>query len=256
MKVISPVRALAWLFAALSYSTLTLAQTAPAKPVAKPAAPAPASATTPAAKPADGKTSGIGGGSGGGGILTRDELRACLKQELTMRTRLSEHAASRVPLDQEKLALTADQQALRTDRAGIDELKMQSEALAGKLKVFSLRVTTWNEQVEEFNRSSRASDPNRERRQAALNTERELIAKERTELEAERMSLLASNEIQVKAFNVKAQALDARVGAWNERNAAWNDAGPKLETEREQWVSACSNRRYREEDEIAIRAGK
>ena len=247
MKVISPVRSLAWLVAALSFSTLTQAQTAPAKPVAKPAAPT--AATASAAKPADGKTGAIGGGSGGGGILTRDELRACLMQEVTMRTRLSEHAASREPLDQEKLTLTADQQVLRTDRAGIDELKKQSEALADKLKAFSLRVTTWNSQVEEFNSSSRTSDPNRERRQAALNSERELIAKERTELEAERMGLLASNEVQVKAFNVKAQALDARVGAWN-------DAGPKLETEREQWVSACSNRRYREEDEIAIRAGK
>ena len=54
----------------------------------------------------------------------------------------------------------------------------------------------------------------------------------------------------------KATALDARVTAWNQNNEQWNADSRALETERSTWVSACSDRRYREEDETAIRQGK
>ncbi|MBK6472251.1 MAG: hypothetical protein IPF94_16520 [Betaproteobacteria bacterium] len=43
---------------------------------------------------------------------------------------------------------------------------------------------------------------------------------------------------------------------WNQRNAQVNETARKLEDERSLWLSECSNRRYREDDEKAIRAGK
>ena len=70
------------------------------------------------------------------------------------------------------------------------------------------------------------------------------------------MQLAATTESVVGAYNAKARVLDARVTAWNERNAAWNDTTAKLETERKAWVSSCADRRYREDDETAIRQGK
>ena len=60
----------------------------------------------------------------------------------------------------------------------------------------------------------------------------------------------------MRAYNAKAQALDARVQAWNARNSAWNEVTTALDTERKAWVTACADRRYREDDETAIRQGK
>ena len=60
----------------------------------------------------------------------------------------------------------------------------------------------------------------------------------------------------VNAYNANAKAVEARVVDWNTRNQAWNDAGVNLETERQEWVQQCADRRYREDDEAAIKAGK
>jgi hypothetical protein len=46
------------------------------------------------------------------------------------------------------------------------------------------------------------------------------------------------------------------VQEWNTRNQAWNEAGARLEGERKDWVTGCADRRYREDDEIAIKAGR
>ncbi len=60
----------------------------------------------------------------------------------------------------------------------------------------------------------------------------------------------------MRDYNVKATALDTRVTDWNARNAKLNEANAAREAERKGWVTACSDRRYREDDEIAIRKGK
>ena len=95
-----------------------------------------------------------------------------------------------------------------------------------------------------------------ERQREALNKERAEIEKERTALEAERARISSGSADAVRAYNVKAGALDARVGDWNQRNARWNEMSTALETDRQGWVTGCSDRRYREEDETAIKAGK
>ena len=60
----------------------------------------------------------------------------------------------------------------------------------------------------------------------------------------------------MQAFNVKVRALDGRVAEWNKRNNAYNDANAAIESDRAAWGANCGNRRYREEDELAIRSGK
>ena len=60
----------------------------------------------------------------------------------------------------------------------------------------------------------------------------------------------------MRGYNAKASALDARVSDWNARNNAWNDTSLALEAERKGWVRDCADRRYREDDESAIRRGQ
>ena len=256
------LKSLLLLLACSTCASLTLAQTAPVKPAAKPAG---TPSTTPAAavpaRPAaaDGKTLSLSGGSGtvavSGPVLTRDELRACLKQEESIRPRLATQDAGRDPIDQEKQAITADQQTLRAERAPLDELKQKAEQFTVRTKDFGTRVQSWNERVEAHN-ASKTTGAAYDRNQAQLNKEREEIAKERTDLEAERLRLTALNEELVRVYNVKALAVDARVAAWNARNSAWNETTAALDAQRKAWVSSCADRRYREDDETAIRQGK
>ena len=82
MKVKHLLQAGLWLGAC----SLVVAQTTPS-PAPRPAAAKPAATATPAAKPEQGRTLSLGGGSGGGALLGREELRACLNQEVSIRTR-------------------------------------------------------------------------------------------------------------------------------------------------------------------------
>ena len=188
-------------------------------------------------------------------MLSRDELRACFSAEESIRARLAEQDGARGPLDQEKQAIATDQEALRAERAPLDDIKKRSEAFAATVKQFTARVQSWTERVEAHNASNSGS-PGYDRRMSALNSERDLIAKERAGVEAERVRLANEGATLVAAYNTKVVALDARVQAWNKRNADWNDATVALESERKTWVSGCAGRRYREDDEDAIRRGK
>jgi hypothetical protein len=250
--------------AATALSTpLALSQTA-SNPAAKPAAkPAPKPAVRPAAKApsaaAAEKTATIGGGANAAGatlpILTRDELRACLKQEETIRVRLGEHEAARAPIDQERQGVTAKQEALRLERVQVEAVAAKTTAFRTKMEAHAARVAAWNRDVEAFNaRAPQGAAGERER--VRINTEREGLQKAQTELEAERVAMAGDNERIVASFNAKVKEVEAVVDQWNQRNQGWNEAGAKLEAERKGWVSACADRRYREDDEIAIKAGR
>ncbi len=225
---------------------------APSKPAAKPAQPAAAGAQD--------RTPTLGGGSGNAAvraqpILTRDELRACLKQEESIRVRLSEHEAARAPIDQARQGIAAQQEALRAERAQVDEFNAKVMAFRAKMDAHSRRVGTWNTDVAAFNARPPSGQAG-ERERLRLNTEREALQKAQAELEAERKLVTDENEKVVTAFNTKAREVEAAVAGWNQRNQAWNEAGVRLEDERKGWVATCADRRYREDDEIAIKSGK
>ena len=50
--------------------------------------------------------------------------------------------------------------------------------------------------------------------------------------------------------------LDRIRGTWNERSAGHSQRAKAVNEERETWMSDCADRRYREDDEIAIRKGQ
>lgn len=249
------------LLLALASAVLTLpsalAQTPPKATAGKPA-PARPAAKPPAAAAAE-KSTVLGGGGNSASaalpVLTRDELRACLKQEETIRVRLSEHEAARAPIDQQRPALTAQQDALRAERAQVDAASAKVTTFRAKMEAHAARVAAWNRDVEAFN-ARPPQGPLGERERLRINAEREGLQKAQTDLEAERVAMTADNEKVVSNFNAKAKEAEAAVAQWNERNKAWNETGLRLEEERKGWVAACADRRYREDDEFAIKAGR
>lgn len=232
------------------------AQTAPAKPATKPVA-KPPSMVVPAKPAAAGKTLSMGGSSasGGGPILTREELRACLSREESIHKRLDELDGRRTPLNAERDQLNADKAELQTGRMALEDFKVKAEALNARTRDYATRVEAWNKRLADFNASTRPATQ-LERLKGEINSEREVLEKELKELEAARASLTAESEAGVSAFNAKAVALDGRVNTWNQRNLQVNEAAKLLEDERSLWLSECGNRRYREDDEAAIRRSK
>jgi chromosome segregation ATPase len=237
---------------------LAQAQTAPAKPAAKPAA-APAKK----AAAADEKTLSMGSGGASApdgaprrGLLDRDELRTCLKEEGTIRTRLEEAEKQRKALNEEKGPIEADRNALKDERAALEgRQKLANEALQVKFKAYSDRVESWNKRVADFNEAKKTGAA-ADRESKALNDERVAMEKDRPALDAEKNAIVARVTDDVNVYNERAKKVDARSADWNRRNNEANDNNQALEGERKTWVATCANRRYREEDELAIKQGK
>ncbi len=260
MKVQTFLSAL--LFTAASATAQAQTQT-PAKPAAKAAvaksaksgAAGAAGAAASAASAAADKTLSLGGKASAGPILTRDELRACLNQEENIRKRLEAHTALRAPLDKEKAELAAAQQSLRTERAPLEAMKKQADELSERMKAYGARVTAWNDSVAAFNANA-PTGTKADRERAALNKEREDLGVQQKALDTEKTDFAAKSELVVREYNAKAAAVDAQVTSWNQRNEQWNQDARSLEADRSEWVINCADRRYREDDETAIKRGK
>jgi erythromycin esterase-like protein len=98
----------------------------------------------------------------------------------------------------------------------------------------------------------------------AINAEFDAMA---ARLNAERALVDTANVEAVAAFNKKAQAAqeeyrarkadsDAKVEAWNARSKGMKEREASYADANQNWRETCGNRRYREDDEKAIRAGK
>jgi cell division protein FtsB len=86
--------------------------------------------------------------------------------------------------------------------------------------------------------------------------EQRALAKESADLDAERKGMGGGTAATATQANARSEALNARITSWNQRNAALVKEGEDLTQERDLWASECGNRRYREDDEIAIKQGK
>lgn len=224
-------------------------QSAPAKSKAQ--APSIVLPTSPAPKSTT-KTLG-GKATPGGKMLTRDELRACMK-------RLDQVNAGTKDLQQRRSALDGEKDELVKSGEGLKAMKAEVETKLAAVREWEGRMRAHAADIEAFNRKTKAVEEaprnQREELSKALEGERENLNKVRTVLGEEEARLVPAYESGVRAYNERALARDAVVNDWNARNKLLNDSGTKLENDRTDWLTECANRPYREDDEIAIKAGK
>jgi chromosome segregation ATPase len=217
-------------------ATVAVAQTVPAKPPAK----------------SSGKTLG-GKAAAGGKLMTRDELRSCLKRLDDINRITKEIEALRPSLDRERDELKASGEALKTERAELDSQLVTVREWEAKTRTLAADIETFNK------RSAAVPDaPRKEQEKLTeeLKVERDRLTKERTTLTAEEATLVPAYQNAAKAFNERASARDAKVADWNQRNSAAVDVAQKQEQARALWLDECANRPYLEDDEKAIKAGK
>jgi septal ring factor EnvC (AmiA/AmiB activator) len=236
LKPILTVASLLLAFAA----SLAFAQTAPKKPPA-----------TPAAK-ATGKTLG-GNAATGGKLMTREELRGCLKRLDDVNQAGKDIEAQRPQFDRERDELKASGDVLKAEQA-----RLQAELAA--IREWEGRIRALGAEVESFNKRSAALQeaPRNQQDKLAeeLKADRERLETQRLALRAEETKLVPAYQAGTKDYNEQVGVRDARVTDWNARNAASVDAAGKQQEARALWLNECANRPYMEDDEKAIKAGK
>jgi hypothetical protein len=204
------------------------------------------------AKPAAGETKTLGGSkTSAGKIMTREELRVCLNREAELKTHREDYEAQKTAVENERADVKklADETLLL--RAPVDAKAAEVQAMNGKVAALSARIEAFNARVAKF-KEARPSMAERDE----VGREEQAIKLDTEALNAARLPLQASYDQAIAEYNAKAQASDQRVTAWNERNARVVGQGKAAEAERDAWVADCADRRYREDDEKAIRAGK
>lgn len=225
-----------------------LAQSSPSKAQA-PSIVLPAS---PAPKAAPPRTLG-GKGAPSGKLLTRDELRACLKRLDDINAVGKDLVQRRTVLDTEKGELVKSGDALKLARADVDSRLAAVRAWEGRMRAHATEIEAFNQRARAVDEAPKAD---REAMTKALDADREGLNRTRAALTSDEASLVPAYEASVRSYNDRAKAHDAVVVDWNARNKALNEAALKAEDERNSWVTECANRPYREEDETAIKAGK
>ena len=207
--------------------------------------------TAPAVKAAAPKT--LGGKAPVGKMLTRDELRTCLKRLDGVNAGAKDLEQRRVALDKEKEDLVKSGDVLKAERADVDTKLAAVRDWEGRMRAHGAEIEAFNQRVKAADEAPRAK---REEMAKEFDAERERLAQARVPLGEEEARLVPVYQNAVKAYNDKATARDAVVADWNGRNKAINERSAKQEDERSAWLSECANRPYREDDEIAIKSGK
>ena len=92
--------------------------------------------------------------------------------------------------------------------------------------------------------------------QAAMATAKADLARSGDELKDQLATLDRTSPDAVAAYNERAAARDKEIDAYDAREPGFNERVEAIKTERETFGKGCDNRRYFEEDEIAIRKGK
>jgi chromosome segregation ATPase len=247
----TPIRSIvapATLAALLYLPLFAAAQSAPAKPAATP--PKLVMPAAPASKPAP-KT--LGGKAPVGKLLSREELRACLKRLDDVNATSKDYEQRRAALDREKDDLVRSGDALKADRADVETKLAAVREWEGRKRSHGAEIEAFNNRLKE---AEAAPANRREELVKELEAERDRLNKARVPVDEEEARVVPVYQTAVAAYNEKAKARDARVEDWNTRNKAMNELGLQHEEARSSWLSECANRPYREDDEIAIKNGK
>jgi hypothetical protein len=233
---------------ALCLAASVCAQTTPPKSQAKPP-----SIVVPQSPPAKAAPKTLGGKAAIGKLLSRDELRVCLKRLDGVNVSNKDLEQRRVALDAEKTEIAKGGEVLKAELSDVNEKLAAVREWEGRSVKHASEVEAFNARMKALDEMSRSQ---REAALAELNVDRERLTKARATLDTDVARVLPVYQDAAKAYNQHAAARDATIGSWNDRNKALNDDALKLDEERQSWLIECANRPYREDDELAIKAGK
>lgn len=188
-------------------------------------------------------------------VMTRDELRTCMRLQQSNDSRMDEidRRQAQLAKEREELANAPDPSA--GVRAAVQEKLKAVEEADAAYGAHGKAIEEWNNRMAEF--EARAKDMrNADRR-------RQVLKQEQFALKATEQQLLAARNEKVAAYEASVKEANEKLGQGGNRNADWNKRSEALAADeqsvldsRRKWATECGDRRFREEDEIAIKAGK
>lgn len=211
-------------------------------PAAKPAKPLPATD--------DAKRRGKGDR-----IMTKDELRACMRLKESNDSGMTDMERRRTALDKEREELANAPDSSAAIRAVPDQKLAELKQADASYAAHGKAIQDWNDRMAEF--EARAKDMrNADRRREVLRQEHLALKATEAKLLAERNDKVAAYEASVKEANDKLAQSPNRNAEWNKRSEALASEEQALLESRRKWATECGDRRFREDDEAAIKAGK
>lgn len=198
------------------------------------------------------KTLGGGTATPKGAMLTRDELRVCIKQQQAQQARLGE-------LERQRDAVAAEAEAVRKQK---QDVQAERDAYQARLDTAQARIKAHGERVAQYNQRLKAfqDDPPKgkdaEYQRGVLEGEGDAIAKADAAIKAEAARMSAELDQARQTVVSHAQAQAAAAASANELNRQFNTDAKAYDDELEDWKQRCGNRPYKEGDERAVRAGQ
>lgn len=166
-------------------------------------------------------------------VMTRDELRACFKQQAANR-------AENVAIDKEKEAF---QQERNDIVAGKDALIKKSTELTELVKTIETESASLMEAQKEFEKPVAKADLKAaEARRIAFNDR--VAAHQRN---------IALYTAEKQPFNAAKDAMDARIAANNARGKALQQRSEDYNDAIDAWKASCASKPYDVADEVAVK---
>lgn len=188
-------------------------------------------------------------------LMSKEELRACMKLKSEIDSRRADITKRSEALKEEKLTLSQPTPAFAEARARVDAQLERVKQADNAVKEQAQRVQEWNDRMAEFE-ANKKEMRNADRRANVLKQERIELQAETKKLSDARAEQVALYESLVSAANELRGSQGNRAADWNKRNDALADEEDAIIDLRATYAADCANRRFREDDEAAIKAGK
>lgn len=191
---------------------------------------------------------------GKGALMSREELRICLKDQAGQKSRGEELERRRAEVAAEADVARRLKDEAQAERDAYQAKANQAQVFKDKAKAHGERVEVYNKRVAEF----QASPPvgaGAERERGQLEGEGDALAKAEAALKAEGAQLTAQLEQGRTAVNQRIQAQQTAAAAATERSKAFDSEVAAFNTQVDDWRKRCGDRPFREADEKAVRAG-
>jgi len=190
-------------------------------------------------------------------LQTKEELRACIDLKASNNARINELDKLAEENRKEKQALlNAPKDTGAADaKADVDAklaiFKESDAAVAANtaaLKDWEARMAEFEQRSKIMSNAERARKKMGEEREALMTKEKGLVADRDAKYKVYEASVAAANATIAKGGNANAE--------WNKKNAALAAEQEKLQASRDKWLAECANRRFLDDDEKEIKAGK
>lgn len=196
-----------------------------------------------------------GAGAAKGAVMTRSELRACLKEQGAQKARAAELEQRRGEIRAEADAVRQQKESVQAERDAYAAKAAQAQAFNARVQAHGERVALYNQQVKDFtDHPPKGADAERQRGQ--IEAEGEALAKADAAIKAEAAQWTATTDSLRAALAEHVRAQQAAAAAAIEHHRAFNDDAKAYDDQLTDWQARCGNRPYLEADEKALRAEK